>query len=464
MIRRLLPRTLRARLTALIILSTAATLALSGVALYSALHNRLVGMSSYEMSATLAAMRTHLANVANVDDIPRKSDLWIDQLHGHQNLDLAIYDTDGRLRFATRGFVAPRPALGAPQTRVPTSAAPAGATFSYLADDAPLRGGNPRTARIVVQYDGKNDHALLRAYAYTVVVIEVLAVVLTAALAYGIAMLGLSPLRRLVARAEQMSSSRLAQPLPELDTSGELKEMEHAFNAMLKRLDESFVRLSQFSSNLAHDMRTPLTNLLAEAQVALSKPRTADEYRDVIESSIDEYQRLSRMIEDMLFLARSDNAQSHLAIRTLDAAAQAERVAGYYEPMAEDAEVSIVVRGKAEVRADALLYHRALSNLISNALNHAPRGSTITIECAQAADAATISVSDTGRGIEAPHRERIFERFYRVDPARHNSASGTGLGLAIVRSIMENHGGTCGVDSEPHVRTTFWLKFPAHAA
>ncbi|MHA7207120.1 two-component sensor histidine kinase, partial [Burkholderia pseudomallei] len=109
MIRRLLPRTLRARLTALIILSTAATLALSGVALYSALHNRLVGMSSYEMSATLAAMRTHLANVANVDDIPRKSDLWIDQLHGHQNLDLAIYDTDGRLRFATRGFVAPRP-------------------------------------------------------------------------------------------------------------------------------------------------------------------------------------------------------------------------------------------------------------------------------------------------------------------------------------------------------------------
>ncbi|KVN16594.1 MULTISPECIES: heavy metal sensor histidine kinase IrlS [unclassified Burkholderia] len=451
MIRRLLPRTLRARLTALIILSTAATLALSGIALYSALHNRLADMSSHEMSATLAAMRTHLANVENVDDIPRKSDLWVDQLHGHQNLDLAIYDTGGRLLFATRGFVAPR-------------AAPAGTTFGYLAGDAPLRGAGTRTARVVVQYDGKNDRALLRAYAYTVVVIEVLAVVLTAALAYGIAMLGLSPLRRLVARAEQMSSSRLAQPLPELDTSGELKEMEHAFNGMLKRLDESFVRLSQFSSNLAHDMRTPLTNLLAEAQVALSKPRTADEYRDVIESSIDEYQRLSRMIEDMLFLARSDNAQRHLAIRTLDAAAEAGRVAGYYEPMAEDAEVSIVVHGKAGVRADALLYHRALSNLISNALNHAPRGSTITIDCTQTASATTVRVSDTGHGIEPQHRERIFERFYRVDPARHNSASGTGLGLAIVRSIMENHGGTCGVDSEPHVRTTFWLTFPAHAA
>ncbi|AOJ71612.1 MULTISPECIES: heavy metal sensor histidine kinase IrlS [Burkholderia] len=463
MIKRLLPRTLRARLTALIILSTAATLALSGIALYSALHNRLAGMSSYEMSATLAAMRTHLVNVRSVDEIPRKSDLWIDQLHGHQNLDLAIYGADGRMLFATRGFVATQPALGAPQARVPASATHAGTTYSYLAGDAPLRDAN-RTARIVVQYDGRNDHALLRAYAYTVVVIEVLAVALTAALAYGIAMLGLSPLRRLVSRAEQMSSSRLAHPLPELHTSGELKEMEHAFNGMLKRLDESFVRLSQFSSNLAHDMRTPLTNLLAEAQVALSKPRTADEYRDVIESSIDEYQRLSRMIEDMLFLARSDNAESHLAIRTLDAAAEAERVAGYYEPMAEDAEVNIVVRGQAAVQADALLYHRALSNLISNALNHAPRGSTITIECRQAGGATTISVSDTGRGIEPQHRERIFERFYRVDPARHNSASGTGLGLAIVRSIMDNHGGACGVDSEPHVRTTFWLTFPAHAA
>ncbi|MDN7671130.1 heavy metal sensor histidine kinase IrlS [Burkholderia oklahomensis] len=455
MIKRMLPRTLRARLTALIILSTAVTLALSGVALYGALRNRLESTSSYERTATLAAMRTHLANVRSVDEIPRKTDLWVDQLHGHQNLDLAIFGADGRLLFATRGFAASPPALAA------TSG---GSAFGYLSGDAPLHAVTGQRVRVVVQYDGKNDRALLRAYAYTVVLIEVLAVVLTAALAYGIAMLGLSPLRRLVARAEQMSSSRLAYPLPELDTSGELKEMEHAFNGMLKRLDESFVRLSQFSSNLAHDMRTPLTNLLAEAQVALSKPRTADEYRDVIESSIDEYQRLSRMIEDMLFLARSDNAESHLAIRTLDAAAEAERVAGYYEPMAEDAEVNIVVRGQAAVQADALLYQRALSNLVSNALNHAPRGSTITVECRQTDGATTIGVSDTGRGIEPQHRERIFERFYRVDPARHNSASGTGLGLAIVRSIMENHGGACGVDSEPHVRTTFWLKFPANSA
>lgn len=122
--------------------------------------------------------------------------------------------------------------------------------------------------------------------------------------------------------------------------------------------------------------------------------------------------------------------------------------------------VTIEVLGQGTVQADLLLYQRALSNLITNALSHAPRGSKITLECTQTDRATTIAVSDTGPGIGEQHRERIFERFYRVDPARHNSASGTGLGLAIVRSIMENHEGECGVDSKPHVRTTFWLRFP----
>ncbi|HEY3598941.1 MAG TPA: heavy metal sensor histidine kinase [Paraburkholderia sp.] len=225
-------------------------------------------------------------------------------------------------------------------------------------------------------------------------------------------------------------------------------------------LDDSFTRLGQFSSNLAHDMRTPLTNLLAQAQVALSRPRTADEYREVIESGVDEYQRLSRMIDDMLFLARSDSAQGQLPIQTFDAIEEAARVAGYYEPMAEDAQVDIEVSGAGAVDANALLYQRALSNLLSNALAHAPAGSTITVHCTLTANGTVLAVSDTGPGIDPLHSERIFERFYRVDPARNHSASGTGLGLAIVKSIMLIHGGECGVGSEPNVRTTFWLRFP----
>ncbi|KWN09698.1 histidine kinase [Burkholderia territorii] len=460
MIARLLPRTLRGRLTALIILSTSVILASSGVALYEALSNRIETTAAEQMTGISAALGTHLAEAHSTAEVARNADIWLDQLHGHPNMDLAIYDAAGTRIVGTPGFRTYAPLLSTDAGRMPVFVAPPGMRHQYLVTTVPLAGAGAPVVRVAVQYDRSADVLLLRTHAYTIVVIEVFGVVLAAAIAYGIAALGLGPLRRFAARAEQMSTSRLAHPLPELDTSGELKELEHAFNGMLARLNESFTRLSQFSSNLAHDMRTPLTNLQAAAQVVLSQPRSADEYRSVIESSIDEYQRLSRMIEDMLFLARSEQAGTSIDVRRLDAAEEASRVAGYYEPLAEDAGVTVKVDGYAWVDADLTLYQRALSNLLSNALAYAPRGSVVTIDCSEQAGATTIAVSDTGPGIDAQHVARIFERFYRVDPSRHNSASGTGLGLAIVRSIMDNHGGECGVDSDPGRRTTFWLRFP----
>ncbi|KWZ31296.1 heavy metal sensor histidine kinase [Burkholderia anthina] len=464
MIARLLPRTLRGRLTALIILSTSVILASSGVALYEALSNRVETTAAEQMAGISAALGAHLAEARTTADVARNIDIWIDQLHGHPNMDLAIFDAGGARLVGTPGFRPYAPLLSMNTGRVPVGVVPPGARHQYLLTAVPLAGAGAPVVRVAVQYDRSADVLLLRTHAYTIVVIEVFGVVLAAAIAYGIAALGLSPLRRFAARAEQMSTSRLAHPLPELDTSGELKELEHAFNGMLERLNESFTRLSQFSSNLAHDMRTPLTNLQAAAQVVLSQPRGADEYRSVIESSIDEYQRLSRMIEDMLFLARSEQAGTSIGVRRLNAAEEAERVAGYYEPLAEDEGVTVKVDGHAWVDADLTLYQRALSNLLSNALTYAPRGSVVTIDCVEQGGATTIAVSDTGPGIAAEHVGRIFERFYRVDPSRHNSASGTGLGLAIVRSIMDNHGGECGVDSEPGRRTTFWLRFPRRPA
>ncbi|KWH08933.1 histidine kinase [Burkholderia territorii] len=464
MIARLLPRTLRGRLTALIILSTSVILASSGVALYEALSNRIETTAAEQMAGISAALGTHLAEAHSTAEVARNADIWLDQLHGHPNMDLAIYDAAGTRIVGTPRFRTYAPLLSTDAGRMPVFVAPPGMRHRYLVTTVPLAGAGAPVVRVAVQYDRSADVLLLRTHAYTIVVIEVFGVVLAAAIAYGIAALGLGPLRRFAARAEQMSTSRLAHPLPELDTSGELKELEHAFNGMLARLNESFTRLSQFSSNLAHDMRTPLTNLQAAAQVVLSQPRSADEYRSVIESSIDEYQRLSRMIEDMLFLARSEQAGTSIDVRRLDAAEEASRVAGYYEPLAEDAGVTVKVDGYAWVDADLTLYQRALSNLLSNALAYAPRGSVVTIDCSEQAGATTIAVSDTGPGIDAQHVARIFERFYRVDPSRHNSASGTGLGLAIVRSIMDNHGGECGVDSDPGRRTTFWLRFPQRPA
>jgi two-component system heavy metal sensor histidine kinase CusS len=457
---RFLPRTLGARLTALIFLSTSVILALSGAALYEALRSRMSMAAGGHMQATLEALQVDLASVRATSHISNHPHVWTDQMDGHQNIDMAIYDMTGNRLVSTSGFQPFALLRDLPPDRQNAAFDTRGAMFRYITALARLAGSDCVSVRVVVQYDKSDNLASLRAHAWTIALIEVVGAGIAAAFAYVIAVFGLSPLRRFVSYAEEMSSCRLAQPLSGFDTSEELKELEHAFNGMLERLNDSFARLGQFSSNLAHDMRTPLTNLQAAAQVALSLPRSTEEYRDVIESSVEEYQRLSGMIEDMLFLARSERAHTLVKVCRLDAVVEAERVTGYYEPMASDAGVTIELSGRAEVRADLLLFQRALSNLLSNALAHAPRGSTIFVKCREEGGTAEIAVTDTGQGIGGEHVDRIFERFYRVDPSRHNLGSGTGLGLAIVKSIMESHGGQCGVESCPGVRTTFWLRFP----
>ncbi|CAE6844762.1 Sensor protein CzcS [Paraburkholderia domus] len=460
----LMPHTLRARLSILFAVSTSLLLVFNGVLLYHSLKTRFDSTSAREMTATLTALQLSLQTMSGSEAVRADREIWYDLLHGHPNLDIALFDARGAPLTRTNGYWPNVETLAVHAGLTPVQVKAEGMSKRFLVAMAPLGGQSGANVRVVVQYDTSAERALLRAYALNVLLVSAIGTLVNALLAWWIARFGLRPLARLTARAEQISSSRLARPLPERDMPGELKELSHAFNRMLARLHESFTRLTQFSSDLAHDMRTPLTNLLAEAQVALSQPRSADDYRVVIESSVDEFQRLSRLIDSMLFLARADSAQRRLSVQQVDARSEALRVAGYYESMAADAGVEIVVTGDACFEGDVLLVQRALSNLVSNALAHAPRGSTVELHCAERFRYAQLSVSDSGAGIAEPHLERIFDRFYRVDPARYNSARGTGLGLAIVKSIMNEHHGECSVESIPHERTTFSLHFPRRPA
>ncbi|WP_323120082.1 heavy metal sensor histidine kinase [Burkholderia alba] len=455
---RLFPSTLRLRLTVSFAICTALVLAISGLLLYESLRVRVEQQADAQMDSLLAALQGHLGEMNTTGEVAAQPRFWLDKLHGHGDLDVALYDAQRRVLMRSPGFLDVPPSFDADADvlRRLDSELP----MRYLATTVPLARGTGEAVRVVIQYNASSDLLLLHTLFITILVIEVGGIVLMTALAYGISALGLSPLRHLVQKAQRISTSRLNEHLPEAGMTGELREVSRAFNEMLLRLERSFSQLSQFSSDLAHDIRTPLTNLLAESQVALSKPRSADEYRAVIESGIDEYRRLSRMVEDMLFLARSDNAQQRLAPKPLDAREEAERVAGYYEFIADEAGVRLDVAGRALVTADTLLLQRALSNLVSNALAHAPRGSTVTIDIDPRGDETVLSVTDRGPGIGAAHLDHIFDRFYRVDPSRHNSASGTGLGLAIVQSILQAHGGRCAVVSTPNVATTFSLHFP----
>jgi two-component system heavy metal sensor histidine kinase CusS len=227
---------------------------------------------------------------------------------------------------------------------------------------------------------------------------------------------------------------------------------------MLERLEDSFTRLSQFSADLAHELRTPIANLLGEAEVALTRPRTPEEYRAVIESSVSECERLSGLVDNLLFLARAEAADRHIKPEMFDGRTAVEKIVAMYEPIAEEQGVRLTSGGGGEIYADPMLFSRALNNLLENALRFTPAGGSISISIDAESTASRLSVQDTGSGIPAEHLPRVFDRFYRVDSAR--SSRGSGLGLALVKSIVQLHGGTAKIESETDRGTRVTLTFP----
>jgi len=269
---------------------------------------------------------------------------------------------------------------------------------------------------------------------------------------------GLRPLVQLTETAGRIDVTTLHERIDARVWPRELARFATAFDAMLTRLESSFERLESSSANLAHEIRTPLNILRGEAEVTLSRARSPEEYRRVIESSLEEYERLSRLIDNILFLAR---AEQRIEPVPLDAGHELELLQDYYGTLAEEKGIAISCTGEGTISADPLLFQRAVGNVLSNAIRYTPAGGTITVSIDRADDgAALLTVIDTGIGISADDLPRVFDRFYRSSEARTLNAQGTGLGLAIVRSIMELHRGSVTIDSAPGRGTAVTLRFP----
>ena len=199
---------------------------------------------------------------------------------------------------------------------------------------------------------------------------------------------------------------------------------------------------------------------MTQTQVAVSKARNADEYREVLYSNLEEYDRLARMIADMLFIAKTDNHLMTMRREDTDIGAEIEQLVDFYQALADEQGVTIARHGAGHLIGDALMVRRALSNLLSNAIRHTPRGGSVSISVSAAAAAHTmVRVENTGDAIPAEHLPRLFDRFYRVDRARSRNSDGAGLGLAIVKSIVEAHGGAISVASAAGT-TVFEIDFP----
>lgn len=331
----------------------------------------------------------------------------------------------------------------------------------YLLNAAWAAGGGDDTLmRIQVALDVTEDIDLIANYRLKMGISLVVGLCLATLFGFTMTRKGLKPLMQVTEKVERITSTDLNQRTRTEDWPKELDQLTVALDGMLARLENSFDRLQEFSANLAHELRTPLNNLRGEAEVILSRPRSAEEYRQTIESGMEEYERLSRMVSEILFLARPDK---EIELQEIDARAELEILAEYYCTLGEEKNITLGIHGKGTLQADPVLFQRAVGNVISNAIQYSPNDSQILIHIDTVRDdILSIAIRDNGIGIPPEEQERVFQRFYRSTYAREYHHHGSGLGLAIVKSIMDLHDGAVHLESESGKGTTVTLLFPRY--
>jgi two-component system heavy metal sensor histidine kinase CusS len=307
--------------------------------------------------------------------------------------------------------------------------------------------------------DVSQDQKIIDQYWLTLSSALLIAILMSGGVGWFLARQGLAPVRAISSAIGRINAEKLHSRIANEAWPSDLKVLAQAFDEMLGRLESSFEQLSRFSSDLAHEFRSPINNLVAAASVTLTRARNASEYQDTLAVIVEEGGRLSRMVSSMLFLARADNAKQWVHPELLSTATEFQKVLDFFDAVAEEHCVKLTAVGDFKIRADQILIRRALSNLIANALRHTPPNGEIRLVAKDNGTDIALSVTDTGAGISSEHLPFLFDRFYRTDAARSSSES-TGLGLAVVRSIMDLHGGVVTVESTLGYGSCFTLVFP----
>jgi len=337
-----------------------------------------------------------------------------------------------------------------------------GTPFIYVAAAVPDQAG-PHNLQIVSGRMMNERTRLLEQYRNRIVSLVLIATLFVAFVAFGLTRRGLRPLRLLAEQTAAIGISTLSTRIEQRLLPPELDTLIVGFNGMLDRLDRGFTQLKQVTADMAHDLRTPIGNLLGQTEVGLSHPRENAYYQRLLGSNFEELQRLSKMIDNMLFLARTEHADTAIEIKKLPLSDEFQRVHEYFEGLAEERNLTLEWHGDGHVSADPLLLRRALANLLANAVRFAEPETAIRTVGEQGRNETTLYVENRGTTIAPGDLERIFDRFYRADPSRHRSSESNGLGLSIVRSIMSLHGGSWQASSNNGV-TRFTLKFPCHGS
>ncbi|GLQ50669.1 heavy metal sensor histidine kinase [Dyella flava] len=455
---------LTARLTITFVVITVTCFSVVGFLLFQAVSRRIYIHDQTNIMLDARHLRRLAEEMASPADVVAHKDRLIALVLGDNAEGLHVTDRDGHalVDHVPMGYELPaQPVVPADQRIVPESIRSwkdhDGNEIRGVATAATLQDGESIT--ITVARSLADRTALLDKYRVDVALSLFTGLLVAVLLSYLLVRRALRPLRSMAESASAITAQRLSTRMPLQDAPTELLALAASLNDMLARLEQGFARVWQFTVDLAHDLRTPIGNLRGASEVALNRHRSTAEYEALLGSNIEECDRVSRTIESVLFLARAESPQFALQRVKLDTEQELHRIADYFEGLSSEAGVAIRVDASAIVHADRDLFRRAVNNLLSNALRYTPSGQTIDLRAANTEQGVDVIVENPGQGIDPEHLDKLFDRFYRVDRSRSDSANSTGLGLSIVKSIMELHGGSVSVQSQADC-TRFTLHFP----
>lgn len=376
---------------------------------------------------------------------------WIYRAPFLQKMSLLPYAQDPRAEHSSRqGFYEDRQFGGRP--------------FRFMTQHIGVYGRQFTVQTGIPIDDMAHTLALFREY---LVMFAPIILLLASAVGYWVSGRALSPVDALTRTARTISGSNLSRRLESLHTGDELQRLSDTLNGMLGRIETAFSRVTQFTADASHELRTPISLIRTEAEIALRKSRTEEEYRDALFHVLSEAEKTSSMVEKLLFVARSDSGQNALEMRPLDLRDIVRKVSREWKGTAESKALKFteMVTGRnLPVQGDQAALQQLLNILLDNAVKYTPGPGSVHLSVEDMGGNAVLKVADSGIGIALEDQARIFERFYRADKARSRELGGAGLGLAIARGIVVQHHGSIQVQSVPGKGSTFVAEFPLQPA